>query len=432
MSKNNIENNSDNKNKNLSINPSDVDVDLIYESYKQKLNGILEIKNYKELCKLLNEPVYTNSNSKHKQFINWSKYFYFKKYGQKFINVSILSQEERSAVIQQEIMENSLCYLLYSNLLDYYEKYNRSSFSVTINDLALLLGFFNSEYRYNFGKKHEFAYNLESKLLIDDDPILKGFKNILQNKRDSNLKNKDSKQPSNYVLSETYDFYDHVSSVFKNQIENLLKNLTKTGTILKEERIFGNFICTTFVENKSKNNYGDDISTFESSFTTQERELTYKEKEQYVKIVNSTLKKFECSSVYDVFCKNLQHKYYPELKLALKNNMKLNYSYSVYTLYFSPERVQLDRDNLLLILFDNNANFIKKIKENKKMRLESKNNPYTFTPQIQSFIFDNICNELLNVYDEKEINNDRDWIFKRSIQRTVNIENKNVDNINNN
>lgn len=50
-----------------------------------KLELGLEVKNYKAMCKLLDEPIIvTRGNSKKSQLNEWSRFFSWEKEGQKF------------------------------------------------------------------------------------------------------------------------------------------------------------------------------------------------------------------------------------------------------------------------------------------------------------------------------------------------------------
>lgn len=58
-----------------------------------KLEVGMEIKNYKEMCKLLGENVQAGNSKKH-QLKNWCRYFSFEKIGQKFIIEDVYANEK--------------------------------------------------------------------------------------------------------------------------------------------------------------------------------------------------------------------------------------------------------------------------------------------------------------------------------------------------
>lgn len=64
-----------------------------YENVQINLKNVSKVKNYRKMCELLNETVKTNSKSKASQLEFWSKFFYFKKYGNEFRDIYIYPQD---------------------------------------------------------------------------------------------------------------------------------------------------------------------------------------------------------------------------------------------------------------------------------------------------------------------------------------------------
>lgn len=131
--------------------------------FKQILLVGQVIKNYKILCKLLNEPE-LNGNSKIAQHKEWERYFSYIKEGQKYIITEIYD----SPIPKQDLRSkgNNSEYVQHIELLllNYLSKQTDSQADFTNKNLFLLLGMVNQNYT-----------NESYRQLIEDDEYISEF-----------------------------------------------------------------------------------------------------------------------------------------------------------------------------------------------------------------------------------------------------------------
>lgn len=104
------------------------------------------VKNYKELCKLLNENV-LEGNSKKAQLKEWERYFLWEKKGQKFIILEIYDEP----LPKNDGRQNRNVYVQYIEVilmkLLSKQKNNKYVFYITTRQLWKLLGMINNDYK---------------------------------------------------------------------------------------------------------------------------------------------------------------------------------------------------------------------------------------------------------------------------------------------
>lgn len=110
------------------------------------------VKNYPELCKLLNEPVYTGIQ-KQNQLKEFKRYFDYEKSGHKFLITDVYSKPKPK---EYKVAANSkYVRFIESLLLSYLSEKDEEIVYVTQNELCGLLGIVNSKYFPMKNKKED-------------------------------------------------------------------------------------------------------------------------------------------------------------------------------------------------------------------------------------------------------------------------------------
>jgi len=139
-------------------------VDVLEQAYSQLFingeecgNEVIEIdtsglelgmvvKNYKEMCKILNEQI-CDGNSKKAQLKEWERYFLWEKKGQKFIILDIYDE----ILPKKDGRENKNIYVQYIEVILMKilskQKNDNGIFYITVNQLWKLLGMINNNYK---------------------------------------------------------------------------------------------------------------------------------------------------------------------------------------------------------------------------------------------------------------------------------------------
>ena len=125
------------------------------EIIKERVSVGMVIKNYKQLCQLLDLPILSGGNAKQAQIKNLKCYMDFEKSGQKFIITDIF--DTPLTINDQRKLGNNSIYVKYIEviLLQYLSKQN--GFTSTLNkvDWWRLLGFINEKYKNTPDKELE-------------------------------------------------------------------------------------------------------------------------------------------------------------------------------------------------------------------------------------------------------------------------------------
>ncbi len=123
-------------------------------SDKEDINGLdvsnlesgIVVKNYKEMCELLNEEI-SDGNSKKAQLKEWSRYFAWEKKGQKFIILDIYDEP----LPKDDGRQNKNLYVQYIEVILMKilskQKNTKDPFYITTNQMWKLLGMINNNYK---------------------------------------------------------------------------------------------------------------------------------------------------------------------------------------------------------------------------------------------------------------------------------------------
>lgn len=117
-----------------------------YEIDTSGLEIGMVVKNYKEMCGILNEQI-CEGNSKKAQLKEWSRYFVWEKKGQKFIILDIYDEP----LSKKDGRQNKNLYVQYIEVILMKilskQKNTREPFYITTNQLWRLLGMINNNYK---------------------------------------------------------------------------------------------------------------------------------------------------------------------------------------------------------------------------------------------------------------------------------------------
>jgi len=132
----------------------------MYDIVKINLSEGLTVKNYPEMCKLLDEEIKDGSRNKKFQMEDWKRYFTFEKKGQKFIITEIYDKpldknDKRAQGNNKEYIQH-----IELLLLNYLSKQKGFKATFTVKKLFLMLSMINQSYidkDYNKIKENSFV-----------------------------------------------------------------------------------------------------------------------------------------------------------------------------------------------------------------------------------------------------------------------------------
>lgn len=306
---------------------------------------IVAIKNYKEMCKYLEEEENTNRTKKEKQIKEWSKDIKWERNNQIFIIKKIYENSfpEEESKIKDKLLNYNLCLILLENSIkDILEKTELKptemnqrinkrlkenighSYISTVNQLALRLGLINEYYLDYFSSPNKLSKYLD----ID-------IKNI-------------------------YEFYHKVSSYYKSDIKQTLERLEKNKVLLYNEIYRGKFVDgeERIVLEYKKDNDNDIIENRKVISEEEYRDLTQEECEEYITIQNELLKENDCKD-FSEYIKNNKgntNKFFQELNKRTYERLRCFNVYKAYKISFLPSFIFMRKktlENKLTTLFAN-------------------------------------------------------------------------------
>lgn len=122
------------------------DKEVIYGLDISRLESGMVVKNYKEMCRILEEEI-CEGNSKKAQLKEWSRYFVWEKKGQKFIILDIYDEP----LPKDDGRQNKNIYVQYIEVILMKilskQKNTKDPFYITTNQLWKLLGMINDNYK---------------------------------------------------------------------------------------------------------------------------------------------------------------------------------------------------------------------------------------------------------------------------------------------
>jgi hypothetical protein len=322
------------------------------------LNSIAEglvIKNYKELCTLLNEPIKAGGKVKQLQLEGWKQYFNYEKKGHSFIITEIYKEPQKQIVKTNK--RNSLEYI---NII-----------ALLISDL-LAKGHNNGEV---FLSKHRLFKEL--KMINNNYAFCK--QRILKLSAYTNIK------------TETIEeWYDSTDSALKRNLEKALYKLKQESLIIWSSEIT---ICKLNVEgynpytdnfdiNKKvyKDKYDEEITEYETNTYVKDyiREATDTEKKKIIYIEREVMKNLECKDKQEIIKNGKWEQFKESVNDILLKEMNIAYYYESYKILYNEEHICEKYESLIDLLLNDkeraeyysnlNANIKKRIAENATRR----------------------------------------------------------------
>lgn len=320
-------------------------LEQISEELNNHKNHIKIVNNYKEMCTLLDEPYKNSAPNRQKQLKEWKRYLEWKQDGHKYIITNVYSNplpiaEEK---IKNKLLDYNLCLLLLKNsckdilnnpdlsnkeineeINKHLQREQGTTYTITINNLALSLGLINDYYLMFF----ESPNRLSDYLDIDVNNI--------------------------------EEFYNKVSSYYTSDIKNTLKRLERNKVLIYTEVYRGEFLIEK--DNLQLEYVEDEYNDLKRKVTleteTEFRDLTKEECEMYVKIQSDLLAENHCTDIHDYIASNRGNlkPFFREQNKRLYEEMKCLHAYKAYRIHFLPSfifRRQKSLEGELTKLFAN-------------------------------------------------------------------------------
>ena len=307
----------------------------LIELKKNTPNGQpLEIKNYKELCGLLDEDV-KSGKSKQLQIKNWKRFFTWNNSGHKYLIDQFyevpLPEEEN--ILKYKLMQYAIFEAIKKHYFYQFQlkkdnpDYQIQPFIKTINTLAFKIGYMNEYYfTYLYGKN-----KLAS--MLDLSPL-----NISK-------------------------FYNKVTGYYYDDITTALKRMAKQKWITYDEIYYGKFITNEeYFIVKEYTDYKDTVNKTHLAFKTVKRPLSDQEIQVYQSIQTRALQSFGCLSFSD-FMKNgfSISKLNQTIKEMMLNELRCTNIYKAFRIATLPEKIPFYQKNISKQL---NKDFIDRVIEN--------------------------------------------------------------------
>lgn len=247
------------------------------------------IKNYKELCEILDIKHATNTTYKNKQLEELKLYCKFTKEGNKYIIEEIYNQPTITISDILKSKNNKYIKLLADIMLEQLYKNPKNLEQIPLIKLFTMLGVTNNNYKYanNYRKELSQLYNIQ--------------------------------------LASIYYFYSNTRNEFKKIIERCLNNLQKRSVLFWTKCIM--IVETVKGEDDKKKIYKADKQTTELILDTQKETLQY----------------LEINNMYELMKDKKKLK---EFNSIIKKELTFNYYYA-YDITVGQKAIQIEYNNIL-------------------------------------------------------------------------------------
>lgn len=294
----------------------------------------LVIKNYKELCKLLNQEP-TTGNSKKSQHKEWLRYFEYEKERQKYIITEIYINPLE--INDKRTLGNNSIYVQHIELilLNFLSKQQGYTATLTLKRWFLLMGMINPKY-----------------IELEED------KKILKTLND------------NITDFQINHFYQRTYQKLRKIIFDALRNLKNRCLIDYEE--------LTIININEPDFYG--------ILHTNIRQATDEEKKNIIATKNIVLNEMGIESITLIHLKFKHKEFYNRVNMLLKSKYNINYIYTDIKILFTKEHIikalmqaELNMQKLIL-----NEKIINAVNEQAKYNLEKSQKEYD--KQIEEYL----------------------------------------------
>lgn len=319
-----------------------------------------EIKNYKEMCKLLDEKV-RNGNSKKSQLKRWEKLFSWNNEGYRFIITEVhkstyLHHDNNKVGINVKAYSEYLQSLLL-HFLKIHSIQNKDTYVLEISARGLmgLMDLFSTEFFYLLSDEKKREHTIE-RFGIKDNFLLDFQTRVNTTTRsDIHTALKQLEQKSIIAVEEIY--LGRFLTDFKNGIPaSAVKPLQSTLESLDLTELFSDYVNTFGV-------VADDINPIvrgENKYRAYSTRSLYPfEVATYLALQTKLLKQSGLSSVHEVYVKNRTQHFYDKLNTQTENAIGINYVFKGYRIIFLPKTID---NHELFNSFQLDKNFLKEIK----------------------------------------------------------------------
>lgn len=287
----------------------------------------MEIKNYKELCALLEIDSCTGGNVKKAQLKEIARYISYVKQGHKFIVNEVYKiplPPDNNITKYIPIIEKLILHIIITNAQEGILYINKSK-------LYEMLKMINN--RYTSMKYHKMQ--ISKKYDIDKEIVT--------------------------------DFYNTSDDLLERNVEQALKSLERQS-LIKFNTVYS--VCEIQAKNihnkvaiiQDTDEYGDMTSKAEiQSFNKvdrKHRQATEKETGIILRLQRDMLKRLDCHTMNDVYSRGLMNEFYKPIKEYLLDNHSIEYYYSSYEMIFNMDHVNEAYQDIELYMLDEESYYI--------------------------------------------------------------------------
>ena len=319
----------------------------MYEEINNSVNNqlleeqVLIVKNYKEMCKILNENEKTGDSKKAQQK-EWKRYFDFGKEGQKYIIYEIYEKPlPKNMYINPIDTLNEL--LICERIIDHMEnpKYNDKRYIVSMTGLAYDLGYINDIFKQGYEHPSQLIDDIFEKPKVTPSIEEKGKKLSMF---DIGNKYRLQQLQENVV----YDCYNIIPRRYKERITKTLKRMEQEFVINVSIINYG-----VFVEPDEKSpiidytidEYGDKHIEYRYKTKKTFRELTDVEDLLVQTIKNEILDELDCVDIHELFQTKKVDKFNKKFQEELLEHGIASVR-KCYVLAFAKDYIYKKRDNI--------------------------------------------------------------------------------------
>ena len=295
-----------------------------------------EIKNYKEMCRLLGEKQRAG-NSKKSQFSRWSKYFKWEKIGHRFKITEITEEKfpthDNNRVGFQLKEYNEFIQKLILHMLQQYSELHKGSHLLISNKgIILFLGIFNTaffELNYDKKQREEFA---------NEHDIKEKFMRLFFQRMNSTMHGDINSALKQLQLKGLI----YVTEVqIAKPTQTFQSGMVARDYVYLEEFLneYGlNDIATEFLENYgvvSQKEYNKQMQLQASENGLPARVTTPFEKSVILLLQQITIEEMKSNSIRHIWMQNRFNEYLTRFQSKLKNYLGIAYVYKGYGIVFS-------------------------------------------------------------------------------------------------
>lgn len=272
------------------------------------------LKNYKELCKVLEIKPTTGGNAKKKQLQWFEEYFTYKKDGHKFVITEISNKEVEPMKDNRDGSQN---------IYEYAENIERLILDILVQDKN------------------------KGKIFLSKNKFFHALEMVNVNYLDCNQRVDKLSKYLDIDERSVQEWFDTTGGMLERSLQSALNSLrnqslifwSKEITICQVEEILGS---EYLVQIKYKNKYGEDVIEYITQRKTRKiiREATDNEKRFILKTERIAMDILECENKQEVIRNGLWEEFENQVNSVLKDEYNIIYYYQSYKILSNPEHIQ--------------------------------------------------------------------------------------------